>query len=428
MNTRWRQAACFFGRRLLVAILTFLGAQAIITMLRNLIAAGWLGPQEPFDLPEGLDVARSAGEIIAENLPVTLSWLLGGMGVAIVLATVVILLGVVTMRLGRLTPAVGTLARRAGQLLLSAWVAVPVFVMALIVALPFFQRIVALGPGHVNETFLPWARVIALAILPAGLVARAVLGEIAHAEQSGASEDRYRVTHYVLNVPIFTLDMMGGWLSGMLLVSFVLGSAGNLGGPFMDAVVLRNWPIVWDAVSIFVSLTVGAKLLADLLRTINYLIFGRRESLEDSAVSATSHDETRAGIAFWLPICAVLLVASVLVVALVPVVAPSDSLIMDFRTTMAPIGAPGHPLGTDRIGRDILSRLLFWVEDRSATTSGCCTTGSTARRGPGDMGRPISPPTVVAREGSGRLGHAACNDRRCLPGPGRGDAMHGVEW
>jgi len=53
-----------------------------------------------------------------------------------------------------------------------------------------------------------------------------------------------------------------------------------------------------------------------------------------------------------------LLAAIVLSALLAPLVAPYDPTTGSIRLRLAPLGAPGHPLGTDEQGRDMLSRLL----------------------------------------------------------------------
>ncbi len=55
----------------------------------------------------------------------------------------------------------------------------------------------------------------------------------------------------------------------------------------------------------------------------------------------------------------VLLVTAVLAAALAPWVAPYDPLDLDLIHPFLAPGSPGHLLGTDNFGRDILSRLIF---------------------------------------------------------------------
>ena len=54
----------------------------------------------------------------------------------------------------------------------------------------------------------------------------------------------------------------------------------------------------------------------------------------------------------------VMLSCFVLAAVFAPVVAPYDPLEMDLLNPFAPPGSPGHLLGTDNYGRDILSRLI----------------------------------------------------------------------
>lgn len=49
----------------------------------------------------------------------------------------------------------------------------------------------------------------------------------------------------------------------------------------------------------------------------------------------------------------------VLVALLAPWVAPYDPLAQDIPNKLLPIGTPGHPFGTDELGRDVLSRLIY---------------------------------------------------------------------
>jgi peptide/nickel transport system permease protein len=62
--------------------------------------------------------------------------------------------------------------------------------------------------------------------------------------------------------------------------------------------------------------------------------------------------------------------------ALAPWLAPGDPLRADFAQGLRPPGSPGHPLGTDQLGRDLLSRVLHGA--RLALFIGTCTVLVTA--------------------------------------------------
>lgn len=56
-----------------------------------------------------------------------------------------------------------------------------------------------------------------------------------------------------------------------------------------------------------------------------------------------------------LVFCVLLVLAAIAA----PLVAPHHYAEIDYTARLAPIGAPGHPLGTDLLGRDIASRLVY---------------------------------------------------------------------
>jgi peptide/nickel transport system permease protein len=54
-----------------------------------------------------------------------------------------------------------------------------------------------------------------------------------------------------------------------------------------------------------------------------------------------------------------IIVAIILLAIFAPVVSPQDPLAIDYAHTAVPPGVGGHLLGTDAVGRDILSRLIY---------------------------------------------------------------------
>src|SRR4030095_16410476 len=53
-----------------------------------------------------------------------------------------------------------------------------------------------------------------------------------------------------------------------------------------------------------------------------------------------------------------------------PLLAPHDSLSADFAQSLQPPGTPGHPWGTDQLGRGLLSRVIYGA--RIALFIGLC--------------------------------------------------------
>jgi peptide/nickel transport system permease protein len=71
-----------------------------------------------------------------------------------------------------------------------------------------------------------------------------------------------------------------------------------------------------------------------------------------------------------------LVIAAVTAAVAAPWLAPHDPLRSDFAEGLRPPGTPGHPLGTDQLGRDLLSRVLYGA--RIALFIGLCTVVLTA--------------------------------------------------
>jgi peptide/nickel transport system permease protein len=58
-------------------------------------------------------------------------------------------------------------------------------------------------------------------------------------------------------------------------------------------------------------------------------------------------------------VCGAIIVLLILMAIFAPWIAPEDPLKSSILNRLKPIGTPGHLLGTDELGRDMLSRLIF---------------------------------------------------------------------
>jgi peptide/nickel transport system permease protein len=75
----------------------------------------------------------------------------------------------------------------------------------------------------------------------------------------------------------------------------------------------------------------------------------------------------------------VLVSAAILAAVAAPLLAPHDPLAADFTQSLQPPGTTGHPWGTDQLGRDLLSRVIYGT--RIALFIGLCTVLLTAVAG-----------------------------------------------
>src|SRR2546428_3549538 len=71
----------------------------------------------------------------------------------------------------------------------------------------------------------------------------------------------------------------------------------------------------------------------------------------------------------WLGLGLTLVVIAAALAA--PWLAGTDPMTTDFASGLKPPGSPGHPLGTDQLGRDLLARVLYGA--RLALFIGGCT-------------------------------------------------------
>ena len=72
----------------------------------------------------------------------------------------------------------------------------------------------------------------------------------------------------------------------------------------------------------------------------------------------------------------ILAILSVVAALAAPLLAPHDPVASDFAAGLKPPGTPGHPWGTDQLGRDLCSRVLYGA--RVALFIGLCTVLVTA--------------------------------------------------
>ena len=78
----------------------------------------------------------------------------------------------------------------------------------------------------------------------------------------------------------------------------------------------------------------------------------RRRSVWGSSLASLLRDPVAFG--------SLIVIAAVIVASLfAPLLAPDDPLIQDVPNRLKGVGSPGHILGTDQFGRDVLSRLLW---------------------------------------------------------------------
>lgn len=394
------RAALFFPRRIVWLILTFLVMTAIIFAFMRAGTgepARMLGPDvSPEQIEDlrrqlGLDqpmwkqyvrylsgtlrgkfgpsmrTGRPVKEEIGHFLPSTRRLLglatLAGMA----LSVIIILMGLLVLWLRDKVPILGAVFQRLGQMGVTLGVAMPTFVLGLFLLYLFALKLRWLpvrgwadvsseSAFDLTDALLP---VLTLAILPACLVARSVLGEIA----------RYRTTvenrsllllHAILSFFKHGLIQVIGMLGGALVVEviFMLPGVGRL---FLNSILERDYLLLLGLVSSFLIWALILRALADLVQGIDGFVLLKLAAVEPEAAAAMPAER---------PSCAKTLALVWIAFCVLLVIVPFFQGIGGFLTNRDRImeqnmadrnQPPGgeYAWGTDHLGRDIRSRARY---------------------------------------------------------------------
>jgi peptide/nickel transport system permease protein len=205
-----------------------------------------------------------------------------------------------------------------------------------------------------KHAFLP---ALSLALLPAYLVARSVAGEFAHYTDRRNVNRWLFVGHAAARFVADSLIQGIGILGGVLVIEALFAWPG-LGRTIYQAVTTRDYPVLLGATMTLLWLTLILRVFSDLFRAVSLGLSAWLDGKAEERKPRPARSQHRVlGIAWVL--LAVLLV-------LVPVViglggasfVPYDPSLQSVRDRLLPPGG-GHLLGTDTLGRDVLSRLVY---------------------------------------------------------------------
>ena len=175
----------------------------------------------------------------------------------------------------------------------------------------------------------------------------------------GASQRSIVFRHALRNasVPIVTVvGIQFGVLLGGAIVVETLFALPGVGRLVVTAINQRNYTVVQGGVLVIATLFILVNLVTDLLygwldpRLGGGTATGERRRRRAAARAATCRGRAAAG--------AAILAALVLIALLAPLLAPHDPEAIDPARVLAGPDA-SHPFGSDALGRDVLSRVLF---------------------------------------------------------------------
>ena len=407
MNNPTLRAVLFFPRRIMWLTLAFLVMTVVIFVFM------WVGTSNParmlgtsvppaqaaelarqlgLDQPVWKQYARYLSEVlqgdfglsmrtrqpvkeeIGRYLPSTLR-LLGLAALAgMALAVLVILAGILVLWLRDKIPILGAILQRLGQMGVILGIATPVLVVGLFL-LYFFalktnwfpisgwakvgsER--AFDPRH---AVLP---VLTLAILPAGLVARSVLGEIAHYWAAQPVSKPALLLHTILSFFGHGLIQAIGMLNGALVVELIFSLPG-VGRLFAQSILTQDYPLVLGLVSAFLVCSLLLRALSDLVRGIDGFVLLKLQAVEPKVTapaSARTPSYAKVLSFVWIVFC-LLLVIVPLLQGIGGILAGRDRIMelhpADRNLPPGSKSAGGftYAWGTDVLGRDVRSRASY---------------------------------------------------------------------
>ena len=319
----------------------------------------WVGRMSRGDFGYSFVISSTAvRDLIFERLPSTL----------MLLSLTMILAAAVSIPVGVLAAARrGSLIDRVVGGAAVLGVGVPSFWLALMLVL-------VLRPswgGPMSEFVLPS---LVLATFTGAVMVRIIrssIVEVLDSEDYGSSRGNGLPVGTCLlrclgNFLIWAPALFGGFLAGAIVVETVFRAPG-IGWLTVSAVHTRDYPVLQGVATVAAGMAVivlGFSLVASLLlRQLEARAAARPASGQSVGTEDINPPMSIARKVPWVPLT---VIGFLLVVAvLAPIMATHDPLQVSIVDSLSSPGA-GHLLGTDVLGRDILSRLLYGTRSNLA--------------------------------------------------------------
>ncbi len=372
MSAESKRTLIAVGRKVVFAGLVLLMVWLMLFALRGTISAGIINQinaemrmesqtgQTVSLNPWSWDWSRSlwSGKPVAGIVGERMGATLGLIGVTAVFSLLLALFFLfVGMLISRATSRPPWLAKMRGVLRLlvvSLAVATPIFaVETLVVVYPsVWWGVPQEGPE--NSPLVLVIAAFTASALPAWLLVQYGHGELSE-WPAGTIADGRLWRHLAITMLSRVLRLSGAIVvMGMFVV--MITSLSGIGRLFVDAINRRDFPIVFGIVWALAAIVVLAKLIADLVEIASK----SNRSAVRTPVAPTPQPR-RFMLPKWVPVVCLALVAVSLGVALAaPAIAPYDQNEMIINARLQPPSSQ-HILGTDNLGRDVFSRLVFGI-------------------------------------------------------------------
>ncbi|MFC1946606.1 hypothetical protein ACFLXY_01655 [Chloroflexota bacterium] len=346
----------FAGLVLLIAWLVLLALRGaipdhIIDLMNEQGQNEIIVSNDPYDWDWNTSIRKGepVSTVVGERLGNTLGTIALTGFFSLVIAALLLFLGAL---ISKVTPRPGWLAKLRSILrlvLISGGASTPVALVGIILTI-FLIKTGWSWSTTAGSSVSTLTSVFFASLLPAWLLVQAGHGELANIPDNVSAGMVIR--HLAVKMIIRLFRLIGIVIIVTITSSMVIPR--GFGTLLIQSLSTRDFPVIFSIVWIFVLIVVLVKLIADLIE-IAY-------NHSDMSINADTADE-ESPLKFALPkgwvITCMVLVGIILLVALFgPMLAPYgyNAIFLDDRLTGP---SSTYMLGTDNLGRDILSRLLY---------------------------------------------------------------------
>jgi len=346
-------------RRVAFSGLIILGAWLVLVGIRAAIPADILQgqynyPPASWDWSRSLWTSKPVAEMIGPRVGVTTQLLVLGGLLSLVIAGVLLFLGVLISRATERPPWLAQVRQILRLVLVSGGVSTPIFMVGTLFVV--YSALWWSWSQPATYEGVSWWPVFSVSLLPVWLLVQTGHGELAKWPGSPSVSYWALARHLSVRLLIRLLKLVGAIIVVTILVEQIFAGPG-LGRLLMESLNRRDFPVVFGVLWVFVVMVVLVKLAAELIE-IAYNHFGRppvaTEHREESALPRITIPRG------WLIFCLVLVFVSIMLAIVGPAFAPFGFNEISFADRLAPPSAR-HILGTDNVGRDVFSRLLYGI-------------------------------------------------------------------
>lgn len=369
MSPEGKRALIAAIRRVVLAGLIILGAGLVLVVSRAAIPLSvieslaesthgsvdaWSEIVYESDWSNSFWTGKPVAEMIGQRLGPTAQHLVLGGLLSLGIAGVLLFIGVLISRATERPLWLARVRQVLRLALVSGGVSTPIFMVGTL----FIVYSALWWSWSLPKTYegVSWWPVFFVSLLPAWLLVQAGHGELANWPGSPSVSCWVLVRHLIVRLLIRLLKLVGAIIVVTMLVEQIFAVPG-LGRLLIENLNRRDFPVVFGVAWVFVVIVVLVKLAAELLE-IAYNHFGRppvsSEHREEPAVPRITIPRG------WLIFCLVLVFVSIVVAIVGPAFAPFGYNEISLVDRLIPPSA-GHILGTDNLGRDVFSRLLYGI-------------------------------------------------------------------